>query len=104
MKRTMFTRFTATVLVAAAIFYPSVAASQATLACAKRVDLVGFLSDHLSEKLSAVGKLDSDTVVEIYAAESGNWTLMISDISGRSCIILNGESWESIPALPGRKA
>ena len=104
MKRTMFTRLTAMALVATAILYPDVAASQAMLACAKRVDLVGFLSDHLSEKLSAVGKLNPDTVVEIYAAESGNWTLMISDVSGRSCIILTGESWESVPVFPGQKA
>lgn len=104
MGRTMLTRLISMALVAAAILFPGMAASQAMLACAKRVDLVGFLSDHLSEKLSAVGKLDPNTIVEIYAAESGNWTLMISDVSGRSCIILSGESWESIPVLPGQKA
>ncbi|MFS8047846.1 hypothetical protein [Rhizobium sp. BR 314] len=103
MKRTMLTRFTAMALVAVAIFYPGLGASQAMLACAKRVDLVGFLSDHLSEKLSAVGKLDTSTILEVYTADSGNWTLMLSDVSGRSCIILNGESWESIPVLPGQK-
>ncbi|MGG6897325.1 MULTISPECIES: hypothetical protein [Rhizobium] len=104
MKRTMLTRLAAMVLVATAILYPGVAASQAILACAKRVDIVVFLRDHLSERLSAVGKLDPNTIVEIYAADSGNWTLMLSDASGRSCIILSGEGWESIPVLPGEKA
>ena len=104
MKRTMLYRLMATAFVASAILYPGTAASQATLACAKRVDIVAFLGDHLSEKLSAVGKLDPNTIVEIYSAESGNWTLMISDVSGRSCIILSGDTWESIPALPGPKA
>jgi hypothetical protein len=104
MKRTMLIRLTATALVATSILYPGAAASQVTLACAQRVDIVAFLGDHLSEKLSAVGKLDSNTVMEIYAAESGNWTLLMSDASGRSCIILSGDKWESIPALPGQKA
>ncbi|MBM7045091.1 MULTISPECIES: hypothetical protein [Rhizobium] len=104
MKRTMLYRLMATAFVASAILYPGVAASQATLACAKRVDIIAFLGDHLSEKLSAAGKLDPNTIVEIYAAESGNWTLMITDVSGRSCIILSGDTWESIPALPGPKA
>ncbi|NTF41078.1 hypothetical protein [Rhizobium rhizogenes] len=104
MKRTMFYRLMATAVLASAILYPGVATSQAKLACAKRVDMVAFLGDNLSEKLSAVGKLDPNTIVEIYVAESGSWTMMVSDASGRSCIILNGERWESIPVLPGPKA
>ncbi|MBN8950358.1 MULTISPECIES: hypothetical protein [unclassified Rhizobium] len=104
MKRTMFTGFIATAFVATVILYPGVAASQATLACAQRVDIVAFLGDHLSEKLSAVGKLDPSTIMEIYTAESGNWTLLMSDASGHSCIILSGDKWESIPTLPGPKA
>jgi len=104
MKRTVFTRLTAMALVATAIFYPGIAASQTTLACAQRVDIVAFLGDHLSEKLSAVGKLDPNTIMEIYTAESGNWTLLFSDASGRSCIILSGDKWESIPVLPSPKA
>lgn len=100
MKRTMLYRLMATFFVASAILFPGNAAGQVTLACAKRVDIIAFLGDHLSEKLSAVGKLDQSTIVEIYAAESGNWTLLMSDVSGRSCIILSGDSWESIPALP----
>lgn len=104
MKRTMLYRLMATAFAASTFLYPGIAASQATLACAKRVDIVAFLGDHLSEKLSAAGKLDPNTIVEIYAADSGNWTLMITDVSGRSCIILSGDTWESIPALPGPKA
>ncbi|AYG65357.1 MULTISPECIES: hypothetical protein [unclassified Rhizobium] len=104
MKRTMLYRLMAMALMPIAILYPGVADSQAKLVCAQRVDIVAFLGDHLSEKLSAVGKLDPNTIVEIYAAESGSWTLLISDASGRSCIILSGDNWESIPALPEPKA
>ncbi|KAA1178249.1 hypothetical protein FP026_23940 [Rhizobium tropici] len=104
MKRTMLYRLLSMALMSSAILFPGVADSQAMLVCAQRVDIVAFLGDNLSEKLSAVGKLNPDTIVEIYAAESGSWTLLISDASGRSCIILSGDSWESIPVLPGPKA
>ena len=100
MKRTMLYRLIATIFVASATLFPGIAAAQVTLTCAQRVDIVAFLGNHLSEKLSAVGKLDQSTIVEIYAAEGGNWTLLMSDVSGRSCIILTGDSWESIPVLP----
>ncbi|MBB3288580.1 MULTISPECIES: hypothetical protein [Rhizobium] len=104
MKRTMLYRLLSMALMSSAILFPGVAGSQAMLVCAQRFDIVAFLGDNLSEKLSAVGKLDPNTIVEIYAAESGSWTLLITDASGRSCIILSGDNWESIPALPGPKA
>ncbi|MBB3455869.1 hypothetical protein FHT86_004168 [Rhizobium sp. BK313] len=104
MGRTMLCRLIGTVFVATAILHPSSAASQAMLTCAERVDIVAFLDAQYSEKLSAVGQLDPKTIVEIFAAESGSWTMMITNVSGRSCIILFGQNWESIPVLPGSKA
>ncbi|WFU09666.1 hypothetical protein QA646_01990 [Rhizobium sp. CB3090] len=104
MGRTMLCRLIGTALVAMAILHPSSAASQATFACAQRVDMVAFLNAHYSEKLSAVGQLDPKNIIEIFTAESGSWTMMITSVSGRSCVILTGQSWESIPALPGSKA
>ncbi|MDL2402722.1 hypothetical protein [Rhizobium mayense] len=104
MGRTMFCRLIGTALLATAILHPGSAASQAMLACAQRVDIVAFLDAEYSEKLSAIGQLDPKRIVEIFAAESGSWTMMITDVSGRSCVILSGQNWESIPVLPGSKA
>ncbi|MBB5571635.1 MULTISPECIES: hypothetical protein [Rhizobium] len=104
MGRTMLYRLIGTALLATAILYPNSAASQAMLACAERGDIVAFLEAHYSEKLSAIGQLDPKNIIEIFAAESGSWTMMITSISGRSCVILTGQNWESIPALPGSKA
>ncbi|MFT4181688.1 MAG: hypothetical protein QM636_07185 [Rhizobium sp.] len=104
MERTMLCRLIGTALVAMAILYPSPAASQAMLACAERANLVAFLGEHYSEKLSAVGQLDAKTIVEIFASENGSWTMMITNVSGQSCVILTGQNWESIPVLPGPKA
>ncbi|MEF0939468.1 hypothetical protein [Rhizobium sp. BR 362] len=104
MGRTMLCRLIGTALVATAILHPNSAASQAMLACAQRADIVAFLDARYSEKLSAIGQLDRKTIIEIFAAESGSWTMMVTNVSGRSCVILTGQKWESIPALPGSKA
>ncbi|HEX8046827.1 hypothetical protein [Rhizobium sp.] len=104
MERTMFNRFIGTAVLATAILLPNVAAAQATVACAERAEIVAFLDGHYSEKPSAIGQLDSKTIVEIFAAQSGSWTMMITDVSGRSCVILTGQNWDSIPVLPGPKA
>ncbi len=48
--------------------------------------------------------VDPATIIEVYAAASGSWTLTMIGISGRSCVILTGQSWETIPALPASKA
>ncbi|MDK4741984.1 hypothetical protein PH547_24165 [Rhizobium sp. CNPSo 3464] len=104
MGRTMLCRLIGTALVATTILHPSTAASQAMFACAERADMVAFLEAHYSEKLSAIGQLDPRNIIEVFAAESGSWTMMITGVSGRSCVILTGQNWESIPALPGSKA
>jgi hypothetical protein len=40
-------------------------------------------------------------MLEVYAAQSGTWTLLITNVGGVSCILLSGDSWETMPALPG---
>ena len=104
MERTMLYRLIGTAVLATAILLPNQAAAQATLACAERADIAAFLDGHYSEKPSAIGQLDSKTIVEIFAAQSGSWTLMITDVTGRSCVILSGQNWDSIPVFPGPKA
>ncbi|WP_047463599.1 hypothetical protein [Rhizobium rhizogenes] len=104
MERTMFNRLIGTAVLATAILLPNIAAAQATLACAKRAEIVAFLDGNYAEKPSAIGQLDAKTIVEIFAAESGSWTMMITDVSGRSCVILTGQNWDSIPVLRGPKA
>ncbi|MBX4930113.1 hypothetical protein [Rhizobium binae] len=83
------------------IAHPHSAASQATLSCAGRSDVVKFLDENFAEKLMAVGLVSQNSVLEVYAGESGTWTLVVTDVHGISCILLSGDSWETIPSLPG---
>jgi type IV secretory pathway VirB2 component (pilin) len=83
------------------IAHPHSAASQAMLSCAGRSDVVKFLDKNFAEKLTAVGLVNQNAVLEVYAAESGTWTLVVTDVHGISCILLSGDSWETMPSLPG---
>jgi hypothetical protein len=38
-------------------------------------------------------------IVEIYVSASGTWTMLVTDVQGRSCIIATGEGWENTLAV-----
>jgi type IV secretory pathway VirB2 component (pilin) len=91
----------AVILATLMIAHPHSAASQAMLSCAGRSDVVKFLDKNFAEKLTAVGLVNQNSVLEVYAADSGTWTLVVTDVHGISCILLSGDSWDSMPSLPG---
>ncbi len=41
---------------------------------------------------------------ELFLSEKGSWTVVVSEPSGRSCIIASGESWQQMPLLIGDPA
>ncbi|WHO72676.1 hypothetical protein [Rhizobium sp. BT03] len=99
--RNMVYGLLAVILPTLVIAHPHSAASQTMLSCAGRSDVVNFLDRNFAEKLTAVGLVNQNAVLEVYAAESGTWTLVVTDVHGISCILLSGDSWETMPALPG---
>ncbi|MBX4907989.1 MULTISPECIES: hypothetical protein [Rhizobium] len=99
--RSMICGLLAVILPTLVIAHPHSAASQTMLSCAGRSDVVSFLDQNFGEKLTAVGLVNQNAVLEVYAAKSGTWTLVVTDIHGISCILLSGDGWDSMPALPG---
>ncbi len=86
----------AVLLAAAATVYPETAGAQGVVNCAERSQVIEFLARQYAEKQAAVGLINQQAVMELYAADSGSWTLIITDVSGRSCVILAGKNWETI--------
>ncbi len=41
---------------------------------------------------------------ELFASEEGGWTLVVTDVEGRSCVIGSGVAWTDIMALTGEPA
>jgi hypothetical protein len=101
MLRTMLHGLLAVISTTLVIALPPSAASQMMRTCAGRSEVIEFLDRNFAEKLTAVGKINHNAVLEVYAAESGTWTLIITDDHGISCFLLSGEHWETMPSLPG---
>ncbi len=93
MLRTMLRGLLAVISTTLVIAHPHPAASQMMRTCAGRSEVVNFLDRNFAEKLTAVGQINQNAVLEVYAAESGTWTLIITDDHGVSCFLLSGDSW-----------
>ncbi len=80
-------------------------AAQANMAamnvCGDRERLVGELQQHFNEEVTAVGLVDQNAMVEIFASESGSWTIIATGTDGVSCILSAGEGFEGSGKVPG---
>ncbi len=69
--------------------------------CGERERLVGELEEHFNEEITAVGLVDQNAMVEIFASEGGSWTIIATGTDGLSCILSAGEGWESTAMVRG---
>lgn len=82
---------------AVALAAPTPAEAQFTvhpMACEARVSMVDKLKSQYGETRRGAG-LQSDTgIVELYVADDGSWTLLLTLPNGQSCPVAVGEAWE----------
>ena len=79
------------------------AAAEPIFNCAEHSKIVEFLGSHYSEKLLAVGLINEAAILEVYVSESGSWTILVTNVSGRSCVVFAGQNWETVPVDPDVK-
>ena len=65
--------------------------------CNTRDFVVSQLETMFQEYPKAVGLAGGGNVVELFVSEGGSWTLILSMPDGTSCLMADGESWETIP-------
>jgi hypothetical protein len=82
----------------------SASAAQAQLICGVHNDLVARLAQAFQEKQLGYGVVGQAAVIEIYVSASGTWTMLITDVKGRSCILAAGDGWENTLAVTARGA
>lgn len=63
--------------------------------CFLRDELQANLARDYQERQSAYGRVGDEAVMEIYASDTGTWTLVMTDTSGNSCILAAGDGYES---------
>jgi hypothetical protein len=93
----------AVVLIPALTMHSAAAVSQPQYNCAGQIDLRGYLDKAYAEKLAAVGLVNDQTIMEVYVAESGTWTVVLTSPNGVSCLVLSGQGWQSADRMPGEK-
>ncbi len=79
--------------------------AQAQQMCGERSEALVRLENGYSEVPAAMGLASNGSVVEVFASESGTFTIIITQPNGISCMMVSGESWEDLPAqLAGAKS
>ena len=73
--------------------------------CAPHEKATLQLEEKFDEQVVGRGLTPSGKAMfEVFVGESGSWTVLVSDPSGRSCVVASGESWQRIPLLVGDPA
>jgi hypothetical protein len=88
---------------AAALLAAGTASTQAQQNCGPHGDLVAHLGDRYQERQLGYGTVGNFAIMEIYVSDTGTWTVIVTDVAGKSCIVAAGEAWETTIAaiLPG---
>ncbi len=97
-------------LVAIAVLIVPIPTANAQRVCGPREGFVKKLYDGYAESRSGMGLSAGGAVVELFTAETGTWTILITyppvhrGAPVRTCVIGSGEGWEmqSVPDGPGR--
>ena len=66
--------------------------------CGERAKLIKALEDRYKEVPVALGISQKSTeAFEIYASESGTWTVIMTMSNGVACVMAAGHSWQDLP-------
>jgi hypothetical protein len=85
-----------TLVFAGALVLVTNAASAQYQYCVEHGDLVAHLSEKFQERQFAFGLIGHMAIMEVFVAETGTWTIIVTDVAGRSCIVAAGEHWENV--------
>jgi hypothetical protein len=77
---------------------PSIAGELAAQAvpCGKRTDLLKHLLADFKEEPVAMGLDAEGRVLEILAAPTGTWTILITNPAGLTCLVTTGTIWQAV--------
>lgn len=88
-----------TIITAATLFTASCALpAAAQMVCGARGVVVGQLTEKHGETVQSYGLQHGRGVVEVFAnVESGSWTIIVTNLNGKTCLMAAGDNYENIP-------
>lgn len=72
--------------------------------CGERTQMVRTLLEEFREEPQAVGMVDKDAVIEVFASANGSWTILATGTDGQSCLVASGEGWDNRGIIIGAGA
>ena len=80
-------------------FMPTIGMAEQA-ACGDRDELIKTLKQRYKEVPVAAGISQKNTeAFEIFASESGTWTVVMTTSTGMTCIMAAGHSWKDLPKV-----
>ncbi len=70
------------------------ASAKAQQICGDRAKIIDHLGSGYKEMRSGIGLAASGTVIELFTAKTGTWTMLMTAPDGRTCVMGTGEGWE----------
>jgi hypothetical protein len=69
--------------------------AQAQFICGGHSEIVAGLAQAFQQKQIGYGVVGEAAIVEIYVSANGTWSMLVTDVKGRSCIFATGDGWEN---------
>ena len=85
-----------TSLLAAAAILLTATAAQAAQRCAPRGEALAALTERYGETRRGIGVDARGSVLEVFAAEAGGWTILVTRPDGTSCMVASGTGYEDL--------
>ena len=71
--------------------------------CAPRDVVLERLNDSYGETRQAIGLGANNAIVEVFAAETGSWTITVTFPNGATCLVASGQAYEALAeTLPAK--
>lgn len=82
--------------IALAMLWPREASAQAPQ-CLPYGKMLEYLSTRYREKLTGLGMISPNAIVQLFASEAGTWTILAIGRDGQACVMSSGTGWEQLP-------
>lgn len=67
--------------------------------CGKHEKVIAFLGKKYKEQLQAMGLVSNKGFMQLFVAETGTWTVILTTPQGISCIVAAGDNYETNPTV-----
>ncbi len=85
--------------VAASLVIAATPLAAQSVPCTQREQVLQFVIDQRGEERLATGRAARGASIDLFASDSGTWSLVLHLPDGRSCLLANGHGFEATQGL-----